>query len=305
MHFHFLLFKQFYYESSSPPALTANSYTPSVLLTSSTVLHNMVAFTPSSDRLIHYLSAARNATPEAAAQICVFATADPYLYQFGELLSFPTIAALPNTPHHKSHQLLLLFAYGSVDDYRAIPSSFPPLSEPHWKKLRVLTLVSLANGNSILHYQTLQDKLGVSTVREVEDVVLDAIYAGMVRARMDQRAARVEILSAVGRDVVSPTGVADMIATMKAWVSRSTQLVEEIDDKINFISHHAALSKQQKAQAAANVDATKKQIWSEGGASKSSTESDTSREAVMRSSLDGLPNVTPHLGGGVNTRSKR
>lgn len=265
----------------------------------------MVAFTSSSDRLIHYLSAARNCTPEVAAQICVTATADPQLYQFGELLSFPTIAALSNTSQHRFHQLLRLFAHGSVDDYCAAPSSFPPLTEPHWKKLRVLTLASLANGNSVLHYQTLQNKLAVSSVREVEDVVLDAIYAGMIRARMDQRAARVEILGAVGRDVVTPTGIADMIATLKAWVSRSTRLVDEIDDKINLISHHAALAKQQKAQAAANIDATKKQIWSESGASKSSTESDVARETGTRSSLDGLPNVASRHAGGTNTRFKR
>lgn len=191
------------------------------------------------------------------------ATADPLLHEFSELLSSPSIAALAGTSERKFHDLLRLFAHGTVDDYRASPATFPPFQDGHWKKLRVLTLVSLANGNNVLAYETLKQKLAVESVRQVEDVVLDAVYSGLIRAKMDQRAAQVEIVSAVGRDVLAPQGVSEMIETLKTWVYRSTHLVEEIDDKINYIANHTALVKKQKAQAAAAAETTRKQVFAE------------------------------------------
>lgn len=252
----------------------------------------------SNDRLIYYLSAARGASAKTATEICVQATADPVLHEFGELLASPSIAALSGTAEHKYHDLLRLFAHGTVDDYRASPSSFPPFSDGHWKKLRVLTVVSLANGNNIIEYALLQQKLAVETVRQVEDVVLDAIYSGLLRARMDQRAAQVEIVSAVGRDVFAPQGVSDMISTLKAWVQRSTQLVEEIDDKINYIASHTALVKKQKAQAAASAEATRKQVWVDPGLNPpsmrgSAADLDTSRDSPMHG-FDIHPNISGH-----------
>lgn len=214
----------------------------------------------STERLIHYLSATRGADSKAATDVCVEATADPGLYEFGELLSAPPIAALKGTNDHKYYELLRLFAHGTLDDYRAATQSFPPFSEAHWKKLRTLTLVSLANGNNVLQYDVLRQRLALDTVREVEDVVLDAVYTGLVRAKMNQREGRVEIISAVGRDVVMPEGVSEMITMLKGWVQRSTQLVEEIDDKINYIASHTATVAKLKAETTANKEAARKML---------------------------------------------
>lgn len=219
----------------------------------------------SSDRLIHYLSAARMATPERAATICAEATADPLLHQFGELLASPSIASLKGTDHHKHFELLRLFAHGTVDDYRSNPNSFPSFSDLHWKKLRMLTILSLAKGKNILHYSILQEKLALTTVREVEDIVLAAIYTGLIRAKMNQSERCVEVGSAVGRDVVVPGGVSEMISTLKNWVQRSAHLVEDIDDKINYIATRTAEAVKHKAEVKAIADKARKSAMSDVG----------------------------------------
>jgi len=214
----------------------------------------------STEKLIYYLSAARGATAKTATEICIQATSDPALHVFGELLQSPSIFALQGTAEQKFYDLLRLFAYGTVDDYKQNPDRFPQFTGNHWKKLRMLTLVSLANKNNFLNYSLLMEKLSLTTVREVEDVVLDAIYAGLVRARMDQRAAVVEIMSAAGRDVHTPDGVTEMIGVLRSWVDRSAQLVSAIDDKITFIGTQTKLVADQKAAAAANVERVRKDV---------------------------------------------
>ncbi|PXF47801.1 COP9 signalosome complex subunit 7b [Gracilariopsis chorda] len=118
---------------------------------------------PSSDALVHYLSLARLASAESAAQICVEATEDPNLYVFSELLCLPCIQALHNNGSwDKFFQLLCLFAHGTVQDYHQNRAIFPPLSEAHMTKLRTLTLVSLAYGDSELQYAQLREASAVS-----------------------------------------------------------------------------------------------------------------------------------------------
>lgn len=214
----------------------------------------------SNDRLVHYLSAALSATPKTAPEICLQATADPRLHMFGELLSTPAIAALQSTPDAKYFNLLRLFAYGIVQDYESNPQIFPPLTDDHWRKLRALTLITLANGNNLLYYEHLREKLSLSRTRELEDVVIDAVYAGLIRARMNPFKGTVEISAAVGRDVIAPGGIAAMTSILTSWVNRSSQLVAEIDDKINYIASHTLQAKEHKARAIANAKAVKRDV---------------------------------------------
>jgi hypothetical protein len=53
-------------------------------------------------------------------------------------------------------------------------------------KLRQLSLVSLAHGAKKVPYATLQAQLGVSNVRELEDLIIDTVYAGILEGRLDQ-----------------------------------------------------------------------------------------------------------------------
>lgn len=212
------------------------------------------------DRLMHYLSLARTADTQTACQIITDATSDPQLHVFSELLSQQTIATLANTSAAAHHRLLQLFAHGTISDYQSAPSTFPSLTTAQQRKLRLLTLVSLSDGRNRLPYDLLRERLAVTSDAEVEEVVVEALYAGLVRARMDQRLRIVEISTAAGRDVMVPDGIQHMAGLLSTWVQRAATLVGEIDDKIAFISEQTRVASEQKTEAAARVERARRAV---------------------------------------------
>ncbi len=59
-------------------------------------------------------------------------------------------------------------------------------------------------------------KLGISNLRELEDLVIEGIYYGLLEAKLDQKNQHVEVVFAMGRDL-HEGDVAKMIQTLNAW----------------------------------------------------------------------------------------
>lgn len=97
----------------------------------------------------------------------------------------------------------------------------------------------------------------------MQQVVVDAVYAGLVRARINQRDEVIEISSTVGRDVRVEC-IPEMAASLRAWVQRSGALVEEIDEKMAFITNQTVLAAEHKRQAAAEAVAVRKDFIMNG-----------------------------------------
>jgi hypothetical protein len=68
-------------------------------------------------------------------------------------------------------------------------------------KLKLLTLATLAANSRFLPYDLLMNKLGVSSVREVEDLIIQAIYAGLIEGNLDHKLSALHVHTAFGRDV--------------------------------------------------------------------------------------------------------
>lgn len=188
------------------------------------------------------------------------ATADPGLHVFGELLECPSMTSLSGPPG----ALLRLFAYGTYSDYCKGPGEFPTLSEAHVAKLRRLSVISLACGRNELAYGELRRALGVESVRDVERVVLDCVYAGLLSARMDQRAAKVEIISVSGRDVIAEEMVGDMLRVLRAWAAGAEKLGSDIDAKIRSVNDATAEATRARSAAAAEAEAVQKTVMANG-----------------------------------------
>lgn len=78
-------------------------------------------------------------------------------------------------------ELLNIFAFGTLKDYAAKRSQnlVPDLTSGQRKKLQYLTIVTLSEREKCIPYKTLQSELDISNVRELEDLIIEAIYAGM------------------------------------------------------------------------------------------------------------------------------
>ncbi len=97
-----------------------------------------------------------------------------------------------------------------------------------------MTLVSLsARHGQQLGYELLKRELDIDNLRELEDLVLDAIYQGLIEGKIDQQSQKVFVDFAIGRDVRD----ADLLRVQEVlanWVARSSSLVKLMEEKITL-----------------------------------------------------------------------
>ena len=135
------------------------------------------------EHLKPFLLLAKSAKGAAAADLIRQVLEHPSVNVFGELLDMPHIRELAGTSSAGSLELLRIFAYGTWSDYKGRSGELPALSEAQALKLKKLTVVHLASSSKLLAYDVLLRALELRSVRELEDLLIECIYLGMVRAR--------------------------------------------------------------------------------------------------------------------------
>ncbi|XP_065890856.1 COP9 signalosome complex subunit 7b-like isoform X2 [Dysidea avara] len=137
-------------------------------------------------QLEQFLLLAKTAKGQAAVELITRALEAPGVYVFGELLDSPNIKELSSGVHSQHYQLLELFTFGTFADYAANVSALPVLSIAMTTKLKQLTLVTMASQCRTLSYSTLLQSLSLENVRQLEDLIIDAVYCGIITGRLDQ-----------------------------------------------------------------------------------------------------------------------
>ncbi|KAJ6541739.1 hypothetical protein B0H19DRAFT_864421, partial [Mycena capillaripes] len=136
------------------------------------------------------------------------------VFVFAELLELGNIQELAkHETHSKSFVLLELFAYKMYEDYMQNPTAYPSLNATQTTKLNHLSLITLASSRRILPYANLLRLLDTPFVRELEDLVIDAIYLDVLRGRLDQKKEQVEVEYTMGRNL-APGEVGSVLAEL-------------------------------------------------------------------------------------------
>lgn len=144
------------------------------------------------------------------------ALSSPSIHVFGEILSLPNVKDLKNHPQYAPvYNALALFAYDTLSNYQH-PAIHPELDACAYRKLQLLTIVALANQQKVIKYDKLFEEVKVSNVRELEDLIIDAIYSGLIKAKMDQKARVLQVHSAVSRDI-RPEDLPHMEQVLRNW----------------------------------------------------------------------------------------
>ncbi|KAG9011397.1 hypothetical protein FRB90_007342 [Tulasnella sp. 427] len=178
---------------------------------------------------------AKSAKGAAAAKLVENATAAPGVFVFAELLEHPNLA---NNPQHAPYlELLKLFSYGTYDDYKQHKDSLPPLNPAQLVKLKNLSIVSLAEKSRILPYSQLRSYLDITTLRELEDLIIDAMYQDVLKGRLDQKEQQLELEYTMGRDI-RPGQLEELLAALKSWSSQTEQVINALDTKLTQIAAH-------------------------------------------------------------------
>jgi len=154
----------------------------------------------------------------------------PQIFVFGELLEATNVKELANTQHKPYYDLLRLFASGTYQDYKA-RSDLPKLTAPQLTKLKQLSVVEYAAKNKALSYDKLHVDLDIANVRELEDIIIDCVYLGLIQGKLDQRKKCFEVQSVIGRDLAQGE-VEDMIGQLNTWLTSSEGVLKTLEKKI-------------------------------------------------------------------------
>ncbi|SNX85980.1 related to cop9 signalosome complex subunit 7a [Melanopsichium pennsylvanicum] len=175
----------------------------------------------STSQLEPLLLLARSTKPRgaAAANLVHRAISAPGVYFFGQLFDVPGVAELAASSEPElqtAYQLLFLFAYGTYKHYVSLKPSLinSDLSDHQLFKLRQLTLLSLAHQNKSLPYSTLHSSLALSSnnTRELEDLIIDTIYAGLISGKLNRLQSRFEVHYVSARDVPHASTILSQLA---------------------------------------------------------------------------------------------
>lgn len=179
-----------------------------------------------------YIILAKQAKGAAAVQLVKQVLEAPEVYVFGELLDMPNITDLKDNPQHAPYyELLQLFSYGVYADYVRESSKYPTLSPVMLTKLRHLTIVSMATGQKSIPLPTLGTQLGLTSTREIEDLIIEAMYTDIIHGKLDQKNGILELDYAIGRDI-KPEDLTNIVGTLQSWCDTCDTMLANIDQLI-------------------------------------------------------------------------
>lgn len=216
----------------------------------------------STAHLEQFLILAKSAKGSAVIELIKQVLDSPHIFVFGELLDLPSIkevsAASAAPTHPQYFQLLQIFAFGKYRDYLDRRKELPDLSPQACTKLRQLTIVSLAQETKHISYSKLLSELEIADVRQLEDLIIDVIYADIIRGKLDQKNKQLQVDSAIGRDV-KPNETKDILRVLESWSNACEGVLANIETQIgraNQLKQNNAVLKANTITEIANIKKT-------------------------------------------------
>ncbi|XP_010258778.1 PREDICTED: COP9 signalosome complex subunit 7-like isoform X1 [Nelumbo nucifera] len=208
----------------------------------------------------HFVKQAETHRGSALANVIVEATSDSSLFAFSEILAAPNVSELQGTEYSVFLDMLRLFAHGTWSDYKSNAGCLPQLVPDQVRKLKQLSVLTLAETKKVLPYDQLMLEIDVLNVRELEDFLInECMYAGIVRGKLDQLRRCFEVQFAAGRDL-RPGQLGSMIQTLTNWLATSDNLLLSIQEKIKWADMTSEVDKKHKKEIEDRVEEVKKSL---------------------------------------------
>lgn len=192
----------------------------------------------SSQAAQQFLLLAKSVRGKAAVDLVIRVLEHSDIFGFDEFLRLESLVNALQQENKQTLSTLELFAYGTLKDYESDRSRFITLSPLARRKLQLLTLASLAVHQRILPYTTLLKELQVESVRELEDLIIDGIYAQVIRGKLDQLNNHLNIEYTIARDV-NETALNRIENILDKWCSNCATL-------LNDLKHEARIANDKK-----------------------------------------------------------
>ncbi|XP_060618605.1 COP9 signalosome complex subunit 7a [Anolis sagrei] len=220
-----------------------------------------------------FLLLAKSARGAALASLIHQVLEAPGIYVFGELLDMPNVRELADSEFSPVFRLLTVFAYGTYSDYLAESGNLPPLTEAQKNKLRHLSVVTLASKLKCIPYAVLLEQLQLKNVRQLEDLVIEAVYADVLRGSLDQRNQRLEVDYSIGRDIRREE-LSAITRTLQEWCQGCEVVLSSIEEQVSRANLHKEQQLGLKQQIESEVANLKKTIKVTTAAAAAATSQD-------------------------------
>lgn len=220
-----------------------------------------------------FLLLAKSAKGAALATLIHQVLEAPGVYVFGELLDMPNVRELADSDFASTFRLLTVFAYGTYADYLAEARNLPPLTEAQKNKLRHLSVVTLAAKVKCIPYAVLLEALALRNVRQLEDLVIEAVYADVLRGSLDQRNQRLEVDYSIGRDI-QRQDLSAIAQTLQEWCVGCEVVLSGIEEQVSRANLHKEQQLGLKQQIESEVANLKKTIKVTTAAAAAATSQD-------------------------------
>merc|ERR1719188_1313027 len=145
------------------------------------------------------------------------------------------IQDLTNGPNSSYLTLLNIFAFGNYKSLLECTEPLPEVTETMRRKLRLLTVVSLAEQNKMLAYHLLMSELDINTVRELEDLVIEGISAGVIQGKLDQKSSHFEVDYVIGRDI-RKSDIGSIVSVLSAWCDNCDNMIKGIESQVDKVN---------------------------------------------------------------------
>ncbi|CAH2248114.1 intestinal-type alkaline phosphatase-like [Pelobates cultripes] len=208
------------------------------------------------------------------------------IWQIDNVVFLPfsfTTTKLADGPHAGYLQLLNLFAYGTYPDYvgakliKANKANLPELSGAQKNKLKHLTIVSLASRMKCIPYSVLLKDLEMRNLRELEDLIIEAVYTDIIQGKLDQRNHVLEVDFCIGRDIPKKD-ISSIVKTLQEWCDGCEAVLMGIEQQVlraNQYKENHIRTQQQIETEVTNIKKTLK-------ATASSSAQDTDQHLAER-----------------------
>merc|ERR1719232_654204 len=172
------------------------------------------------------------------------------------------IQDLTNGPSSSYLTLLNIFAFGNYKSLLECTEPLPEVTETMRRKLRLLTVVSLAEQNKMLAYNLLMSELDINTVRELEDLVIEGISAGVIQGKLDQKSSHFEVDFVIGRDI-RKSDIGSIVSVLSSWCDNCDNMLKGIEAQVDKVNTQRQEHQQHKQSLENKINDMKQQLKSQ------------------------------------------
>lgn len=101
--------------------------------------------------------------------------------------------------------------------------------------------------------------MNIATVRELEDLIIEAFYQGIFTGKLDQRQRQLQVMYSMGRDL-RPQQLEETMKALGAWSVNTSRLLGSMDAKIASLQETVQLNDQARDEYYNQIELLRNEI---------------------------------------------